>query len=117
MLCLPFANRLRIESVNGADGQLDDREQVALAVLEPGRAVVNDPGDTGRLVEAREFVLLELHASLLQLAYFSMDVSDAEAHLIVGADRHALAVEEQEPRAAAALVEEAARVLRGRHEA
>ena len=79
--------------------------------------MVNDPGDAGRLVEAGEFVLLELHAPLLQLAYFPVDVSDAEAQLIVRADRHALAVEEQEPGAAAALVEEAARMLVGGHQA
>src|SRR5215472_10872902 len=58
---------LGIRPVDGSHGQLNDRQQVALAVLEPGRAVVDHPGDTRRLVEAWEVILFEAHAALLEI--------------------------------------------------
>jgi len=79
-----------------ARGQLNDCQQVAFAVLEPGRAAIGHSGGTRRLVEAGEVILFEPHAPLLQIAHLSLDVSDAEAQLIVGAGRRAATGEEQE---------------------
>ena len=68
-------------TAGGSCGQLDNDQQVAFAVFEPGRAVVVGLGDAGRFVEAGEVILLKLHATLLEVAHLGADVGDAEAHL------------------------------------
>src|SRR5687768_2106001 len=59
---------------------LDEREDVALAVLEPGRpgAAV---GDDAVRVLAGHVVVLELHAARLELAHLALDVVDLPERL------------------------------------
>src|SRR5688572_30804839 len=59
---------------------LDEREDVALAVLEPGRpgAAV---GDDAIRVLAGHVVVLELHAACLELAHLALDVVDLPERL------------------------------------
>src|SRR5207302_4220068 len=96
-----------------SSSDLDDAEQVALAVLEPGRLRSARGGDARLLVEPGEVVGLEDHAPGLQIAHLSADFRHGKAHLRVRARRDALARKEEEARAAGALVERACRVLLG----
>src|SRR6185437_14836295 len=92
---------------------LKDSQQVAFAVLEPGPAVLADLGDACRLVEAGEVILLELHATLLEIADLSVGVGDDETHLGVRARCGAAAGEQQEPGTVASRVQSTGRLLLG----
>src|SRR6188472_2247700 len=107
----PSTRKTALIAASLSADELRDRDEVALAVLEPGGldgAVVHDP--VAEAAARRSLIRLELDAAVAQRRGRRLHVVDGEAELVVRARRRA-ARREDEERSATALVEEVAVIV------